>query len=239
VRAIDLHFGSFQQSIFREGVSTNLVSDLIILGLGAATATAGGAGLKAALGATSAGVAGARTSIDKNIYFEKTMPALLAQMLASRKTTLVKITQGLDKNTTLYPLNQALIDLEDYYNAGTIPGAIAAIAEQAGAAARAADAVLLGARDAKFFGAERQKRAERIIERITALPDAKAIALATNLPTHDTEIARLIQKRDPTGARTRNATAAKQVLVMLAPYLKKSDADLDAWEAALTVAETD
>lgn len=237
VRAIDLHFGTFQQAVFREGVGTNIATDLIILGLGGATATVGGAGLKAALGATSAGVAGARTSIDKNLYFEKTMPALLAQMIALRKTVLVKIQEGLDRNVALYPLSQALIDLEDYYNAGTIPGAIAAVTEQAGATAKNADAVLLGIRNKAFFATERQTRVQRLLDRIANLPDAKAIALATNLPVQDSETTAILQKADPTGQRTRTATAAKRVLSMLAPYAKKSDTDLDAWEAALTVAE--
>jgi len=237
IRAIDLHFGEFQQAVFREGVSTNLAADMILLGLGAATATTGGAALKAALGATSAGVAGAKASIDKNVYFEKTMPALLGQMLASRKTALVKIQEGLSKDVNLYPLNQALIDLEDYYNAGTIPGAIVAIVEQAGAAAKTADVLLLKNRDKAFFGAERQQRSTRLLERIANLPDAKAIALATNIPAQDSETAALLQKADPTGVRTRNAAAAKKILTMLVPYAKKSDADLDAWEAALTAAE--
>jgi hypothetical protein len=237
IRAIDLHFGTFQQAVFREGVSTNLGADLILLGLGGATATTGGAVAKAALGATSAGVAGAKASIDKNVYFEKTMPALLGQMLASRKTTLVKIQEGLDKNVNLYPLNQALIDLEDYYNAGTIPGAIVAIVEQAGASAKVADELLLKKRDKAFFSADRQQRATRILDRIANLPDAKAIELVKNLPARDSETALLLQRADPQGLRASNATNARRILLMLAPYAKKSDVDLDAWEAALTVAE--
>lgn len=237
VRAIDLHFGTFQQAVFREGVDTNIVTDLIILGLGAATATTGGAGLKAALGATTTGVAGARTSIDKNLYFEKTMPALLAQMIASRKTVLVRLQQGLGRNVSQYPLSQALIDLEDYYNAGSIPGAIVAVIEQAGAAAKTQDALLLGIRDKVFFSSERQKRVDRILDRIVSLPGGKAISLATNLPVQDSENAAIVKKADPRDLRLTNGGAAKQILLMLASYANKSDTDLDAWEAALTVAE--
>lgn len=237
IRAIDLHFGTFQQAVFREGVNTNIVTDLIILGLGAATATTGGAGLKSALGATTTGVAGARTSIDKNLYFENTMPALVAQMIASRKTVLVKIQQGLDRNVTQYPLSQALIDLEDYYNAGSIPGAIAAVTEQAGATAKAQDVLLLGTRNEKFFAPERQARVDRILDRIVKLPDNKAIAMATNLPVQDSENAALVKKADPKDQRTKNVGAAKKILLLAATYANKSDTDLDAWEAALTVAE--
>jgi hypothetical protein len=237
IRAIDLHFGEFQQGVFREGVSTNLATDMILLGLGAVTATTGGAALKAALGATSAGVAGAKASIDKNVYFEKTMPALLGQMIASRKQALVKIQEGLGRDVNLYPLNQALIDLEDYYNAGTIPGAIVAIVEQAGAAAKAADVLLLKKRDKGFFRQDRQLRATHLVERIEKLPDPKAIAMATTLPVANSEYQVLIKGRDPTGKRTTDAAIAKAVLRMLASYSTDSDAELDAWEAALTDAE--
>jgi hypothetical protein len=237
LRATDLHFNAFQQALFREGIATNIVTDLITLGLAGATATIGGATTKAALGAVSGGVIGAKASIDKNAYFEKTMPAILSQMIALRKTVLVKVQEGLTKDVGEYPLNQALIDLEDYYTAGTIPGAIVEIAEQAGAAAKKADALLLSTRTKGFFAKERQDRAERLIDRIKALPDAKAISLATNLPLQDPEIDSLILKVDPTGRRKVDGETAKRILIMSVPFSKKSDSDLDAWEAALKLAE--
>ena len=237
IRAIDLHFGVFQQALFREGVSTNILADWITLGLGGATATIGGATTKAALGAVSAGITGAKTSIDKNVYFEKTMPALLAQMIASRKVASARIQEGLTRAAGLYPLNQALIDLEDYYNAGTIPGAAALIIEQAGATAKKADEVQLETRTKAFFAKERVDRAAGIIDRVKALPDAKAISLATNLPVQDKEINRVIQTVDPTGQHTTKAGAARQVLLMAVSHSTKSEAYLDAWEAALKLLE--
>jgi hypothetical protein len=53
----------------------------------------------------------------------------------------------------------------------------------------------------------------------------------------DSETAAILLEGDPTGQRTRTETAARRVLLMLVPYAKKSDTHLDAWEAALAVAE--
>lgn len=237
IRAIDLHFGVFQQALFRESVTTNILADWITLGLGGAIATVGGVTTKAALGAVSAGITGAKTSIDKNVYFEKTMPALLAQMIASRKVALARIQEGLTRAVGLYPLNQALIDLEDYYNAGTIPGAVALIIEQAGATAKKADEVQLETRTKAFFAKERVERAARIVDRIRAVHDDKAILLATNLPVQDTEINRIIREVDPTGQHTKKPGVARQVLLMAVSYSTKSEAYLNAWEAALKLLE--
>lgn len=87
-----------------------------------------------------------------------------------------------------------------------------------------------------FFAVERQRRVGRLVDRILNLPDAGAIALATNPPMEDDEIAALLLAADPTGQRTRTATAARRVLSMLVPYIR-ADANLDKWETALTVIE--
>jgi hypothetical protein len=139
VYAIDLYFGQFQQDLFREGVGSGIATDWITLALAGAGAVAGNAGTKAALAAAAAGIIGAKAAFDKNVFFDKTMPALLAQMVALRKTVLVRIQAGLSQGIDRYPLTQALIDLEDYYNAGTIPGALTGIVEGAGATAKQAD----------------------------------------------------------------------------------------------------
>src|SRR5262245_54135306 len=139
VYAIDLYFGKFQQDLFREGVGAGIATDWITLALAGAGAVTGSAETKAALAAAAAGIIGAKAAFDKNVFFDKTMPALLAQMVALRKTVLVRIQAGLSQGIDRYPLTQALIDLEDYYNAGTIPGALTGIVEGAGATAKQAD----------------------------------------------------------------------------------------------------
>ena len=132
LRAIDLHFSIFEQELARENIVGNVGVDWAVLALGGATALAPLSATKSILGAVSGGITGAKGSVDKNIFYNKTMPVLLAKMEALRKEVLVKIREGLTKNTSDYPLTQALIDLDDYYKAGTIPAAVIGIAVTSG-----------------------------------------------------------------------------------------------------------
>ena len=135
IYAIDLQFTLFEQSIAQESVSLNTGIDLVVVGLGAATAIVDGAATKSILGALSGGITGGKGIIDKDIFYSKTMPALLSQMEAQRKSQLVKIRTRLRSPAEEYPLSEALIDVEDYYKAGSIPAALQGIVEQSGAAA--------------------------------------------------------------------------------------------------------
>jgi hypothetical protein len=137
VRATDLHFNTFQQKLFQEGVGSGIATDWIVLALNAAGSLAGSAAN--ALSATSAGIVGAKSAFDKNAFFDKTMPTLLSSMVAKRKEVLVMIREGLTKDIDEYPLILALNDLDSYYNAGTIPGALTDIAATSGATAKKAD----------------------------------------------------------------------------------------------------
>ena len=130
--AIDIQFSLFQQELHREGVGLNIGTDAIVLGLGAAGALVSG-GTSQVLSATSAAVTGLKGSIDKKVFFEQTMPALFAQMIAKRKSVLVNIRTGLLQSVSLYPLQQGIADVEEYRYSGTIPGAISSVVENAGA----------------------------------------------------------------------------------------------------------
>jgi len=129
--AIDIQFSLFQKNLHEEGLTLNVVSDALVLGLGAAGALASG-GTSQILSATSAAVTGLHGSINKNAFYEQTMPALFAQMIAQRKKALVKIRTGLASSSSDYPLQQGFVDLEDYQYAGSIPGSLATIVEDAG-----------------------------------------------------------------------------------------------------------
>lgn len=141
--AIDLQFGKFEQAIFREGVGSGILTDWIELALGGAGAVFSG-GTSQALSAASAGVVGAKGAFDKQAYFSNTITTLLAAMVANRKTVEVKIRQRLAQSVADYPLAAALSDLEEYYVAGTIPGALTGIAEESGAKAKKAEEILSG-----------------------------------------------------------------------------------------------
>ncbi|KAB2660153.1 MAG: hypothetical protein DVB31_14595 [Verrucomicrobia bacterium] len=132
IRAVDLQFVKFERQLNVERNTTQIGGDLAVLGLSGAGATAGGAATKAILSAISGGVTGAKLSIDKTLFYEKTMPVLLHEMQASRNTVLGEIRKGLLGELDAYPFLQALNDVDRYYEAGTVPGAMISIDSQAG-----------------------------------------------------------------------------------------------------------
>lgn len=131
------NFNAFEQTLYRQGVGAGVGTDWVLLALTSAGSLAGSAAN--ALSAAATGVTGARAGFDKNVMYEKTLPILMAQMVAKRKTVLVRIRQGLALDEIAYPLEAGLSDLDDYYFAGTIPGAIGEVASNSSEQAKSAD----------------------------------------------------------------------------------------------------
>jgi hypothetical protein len=130
--AIDDNYQDFirQFSSFENG--SNLAIDAVVLGTSGAAALSPGVSSARVLAAIAAGFTGFRGSVDKNLFYEKTWPVLVSQMDALRLAQLVKIRSGLQLSDNEYPLTQGLVDLQGYYMAGTLPGAISGIASSSG-----------------------------------------------------------------------------------------------------------
>jgi hypothetical protein len=148
MRAYDIEFADFERRLYGDGNGVTLGSDLVGLVLAGLTATTGNATTKSALGAASAGVIGAKSAIDKDLYYQKTIPALLAQMEADRLKALEPITEGMKQSDADYPLMQAYIDLDTYKIAGSVPGAINAVNQSA---ANAKDKAIEALRTTRFM----------------------------------------------------------------------------------------
>lgn len=84
------------------------------------------------LAAVAAGLTGAQAVYAKSALFDKTLPALMAQMQASRETVLVRIRQREGQEPDGYPLSRGRQDTSDYENAGSIPSAINSVTTSAG-----------------------------------------------------------------------------------------------------------
>lgn len=186
IRAVNIRFNTFIKELAQDGVTGNILTDWTVLALTATATVAGGAGAKAALAAASAGLIGAKGAFDKNAYYDKTMPAIVTRMVAERKKVLATIREGLVKeNFKEYPLDKALDDVDAYYAAGTIPGAISAVTEDAGKTAQDADSriqIALKARPAEFVSAERQNRVKALIEKVATLSDTAVLSLNNSPP---------------------------------------------------------
>lgn len=239
LRAIDIHFSAFQKELYKEGVTLNVGTDWALLGLSGAGAVVGGASTKAILAAIAGGITGGKASFDKHVFFEKTMPVLLGQMVALRKQKLVTIRDGLQSPDSQYPLDQALVDVEAYYHAGTLPGAIIEIAEQAGTSAKQAE---------KQLRIVFQKRGEdyvttvdtakRLVGVVNTLTDAAVLEIVATPPVAiSAETQQAIDTMDPNNLRESDAAMARRVLRYVVAVNKDNRNDIKKLEAAIDTAE--
>ena len=215
MRAYDIEFADFERRLYGDGNVVGLGGDLVGLVLTGLIATTGNTATKSALGAASAGVIGASAAINKDLYYQKTIPALLAQMEADRLKALEPITKGMTQPDANYPLMQAYIDLDAYKIAGSIPAAINAVNQSAGNAKDAAQQIIMNerpsAKDQLAYIATVQTKLK------TLTTDAQYLALAKamqpNLASRSQQIQNLVKSIDPNGARlTGNAQKARQVI---------------------------
>jgi hypothetical protein len=135
-------YSDFKRRLNGDANTLNLAADLSVLGLAGAAATTGSLTAATALGAASAGIIGAKGAINADLYFQRTLPALIAQMDANRARAKLPIVRGLRKSDADYPLAIALVDLDALRDAGGIPTAIGGLTQQAEAAKTSAEAVL-------------------------------------------------------------------------------------------------
>jgi hypothetical protein len=147
MREIDSYYYAFEASLIRERQELGFVSTIVSLGLTGAIPLAASLGTKSALGAASTFVQGGTKAFSDEVLFQKTVQVLATQMQAQRAVVaadIIKRMRTLDLND--YPLSMALGDLDEYYAAGTIAGALIEIQKTVGAVsadAQASKAVLM------------------------------------------------------------------------------------------------
>jgi hypothetical protein len=142
IALINLQYSRFVSQFSFNKQSIDSTAEITELGLNLATTAVGGAGTKTILGAIAAGVTGAKLAIDKNFFYEKSVPVLVSAMNAQRQTALIPILKGLKLSSAEYPLAQGLSDIDAYYFAGTFIGALQAIQADAGEKQKQAEAVV-------------------------------------------------------------------------------------------------
>jgi len=129
---IDLRYLQYIKNLTSDKQQLDSATDMANLALNLAGTLVGSARAKTNLAASAAGLIGMTTIIDKNFYYEKSIDALVATMNAKRKEVLVTILTGLSTKTLDdYPFERAITDINQYYLAGTLNGAIQFINVQA------------------------------------------------------------------------------------------------------------
>ncbi|MFM2410932.1 MAG: hypothetical protein RL481_1760 [Pseudomonadota bacterium] len=143
IAGIEQRYKAFVDQLQAGDRGSALGLDLLQLGIAGTTALAGASSAQdlATIGAIAAGT---RSSIDKRLYFDRTLPAVIASMNAERATILADIEQKRSLPTTNYSLDSAVSDLNRLQNAGRLDVAIARMTETAQADKAAAEARLEG-----------------------------------------------------------------------------------------------
>jgi hypothetical protein len=131
MRAFNIQFDSYEKDLWGDGNTVTLGGDLTALALTGLATTVGATSLKTAYAAAAAGVIGANAAVNKDLYYQRTLPALIAQMEADRSKAQLTILIGLRKLDSEYPLAAAEIDLDALKKAGSMPAAIAQVTQSA------------------------------------------------------------------------------------------------------------
>lgn len=214
LHAYDVQYHVFLRALSREAGSTSITADFLALTLNGVGATVGSAGTKAALAAASGGVIGAQGDINKELFYSKALPAIVAQMEAERTQVRAIIEKGLDLPDAEYSLPKAIVDLDLYQTAGSLPGALNGIVQDAGTKTDASQKAISETRDHSFTLA--LPKAVAIGDQISALTDAQALALAKimepNLKSRSQFIQDFVGGNDPGGKRLTDGATAKTIL---------------------------
>jgi hypothetical protein len=128
---INIHYIQFIKGVTADRQLLDSATDILSLSLNLAGASVSSAATKTVLAAIAAGVTGSRAVVERDFYYDKTVPALVAQMNADRKQALIPILQGMKLPIDQYSIANALDDINTYFNAGTFAAAITGIQSNA------------------------------------------------------------------------------------------------------------
>lgn len=135
--AIDENFHIYSSRLFNEGLQFGLGLEGSIVGLAATAALFPNSAPELASVIAAAG--GAQATINKNLYFDRTLPALITTMDARRIGIESEIMGKLKRSVADYPMEAALRDLRRYQNTGTLFRAVADVTSNAAEDKKAAE----------------------------------------------------------------------------------------------------
>jgi len=134
VLLIDQNYGNFESSFYSGQAALGLGGDVANIALTSVAAVTGSAHLKSVLAVIAAGLTGVRASYQKNYFDGQNRVVLIQEMRALRAGQMAVLEDASHMRAGVfdYSLESGLNDVGDYYEAGTLVGALQAIAQQAG-----------------------------------------------------------------------------------------------------------
>lgn len=172
---IDQRFHAFVRDLAADRADSSAVVAGTTLGASTAGAFVDGVKAKTNYALFAASVVGAFGIVDKNYFYEKTVPALVAAMRASRAKVQLGIKRAQSDTVEQYSGAEALQDVERYYAAGTLLAAISDVTARAETEANDAQADV---RELKVATDAEIDRSKRISQAIFSVKDATRLAQA-------------------------------------------------------------
>ena len=143
--AADDRYDEFVANLSKEMHGTNVALDIGTLALTGVGAVVRGAASELSAGA--AVLTGSRATINRELYFERALPAIITSMDANRLRVAGKIATQRRLDVSEYSIDDALLDLREYERAGNINRGFNQLSEAARSAFNAAEKEFPGARD--------------------------------------------------------------------------------------------
>jgi len=137
LNAADAQYHEWRAQVSDERRELGVGFDSMVIGLTGAASVARQS-LVRSLSAAASIMAGTRGAIDRNVYFDRALPALLATMDAQRLRIRAEINRRLTDTATDYPLAAAFADISEYELAASLDRAIEDVTAQAAADRQAA-----------------------------------------------------------------------------------------------------
>lgn len=135
---IDHVYGEYVGALYSGRGFEALTADIVNLGLSAASTISVVTNTKTILSALATAAGGIGLSWDKNFFAQQTFAALAIAMQARRSQAAATIVRNQDVDASEYTLEATRRDLIAYFYAGTLPGALQEIQEEAARASNAA-----------------------------------------------------------------------------------------------------
>jgi hypothetical protein len=123
----DYRFSRYEADLLLGKAARDSFTDLSMFGLNTASTLITPGSTTKMLAAIAGGLGFTRATIEKNFYQNHAAPVLMAKMRALRAEKLNEIVHNLSRSIEAYPASLAVIDVLDYYNRGTMLGALRAI----------------------------------------------------------------------------------------------------------------
>lgn len=130
IMAADSRYMQFRRRLSAESRGSSLALDIGILGLSNGASIASEATANA-LAAGAAGLTGTRAAVSRDVYFDRTIPAMIGIMDAERTKMRAAIMTNLRRPADEYPLAIALSDVGAYEAAASLDGAIEVLTRDA------------------------------------------------------------------------------------------------------------